>query len=157
MNDWHCLVGGQRYGPVSKEELQSWVLVGRVRPSDLVWTEGMTDWLPVAQVAELRPATQPGATPPPPGPLPAAQAHSEVYSKKVAAGILGIVLGSLGIHKFYLGYNTAGIIMLLISILTCGVGAPVMSVIGIIEGVVYLTMPDGQFEQTYVLGRKEWF
>src|ERR1700745_3825598 len=43
-------------------------------------------------------------------------------SKKMAAGLCGILLGSLGVHKFILGYNTEGIIMLLITLLTCGFG-----------------------------------
>jgi TM2 domain-containing membrane protein YozV len=82
---------------------------------------------------------------------------SEAGSKKIAAGILAILLGSLGIHKFYLGYNTAGIIMLLVSLLTCGAGAVVMSVIGIVEGILYLTKSDDEFERIYLEGRKEWF
>ena len=41
-------------------------------------------------------------------------------SKRIIAGILGILLGSLGVHKFVLGYTTQGIIMLAITIVTCG-------------------------------------
>lgn len=77
--------------------------------------------------------------------------------KKIAAGVLGIVLGAFGIHKFYLGYTTEGIIMLLVSILTCGIAAGIMSIIGIIEGVIYLTKTDEEFVKTYVEGRKGWF
>ena len=77
--------------------------------------------------------------------------------KKIVAGILAILLGSLGIHKFYLGYNTAGIIMVLITVLTCGFGGAVMGIIGLIEGIVYLTKTDEEFVATYVNGKKEWF
>jgi TM2 domain-containing membrane protein YozV len=77
--------------------------------------------------------------------------------KKIPAGILAILLGSLGIHKFYLGYTKEGVIMLLVSVLTLGLGAFVMSIIGLIEGIVYLTKPDDQFAATYVAGRKGWF
>jgi TM2 domain-containing membrane protein YozV len=77
--------------------------------------------------------------------------------KKIPAGILGILLGSLGIHKFYLGYTTEGIIMLAVSLVTCGIGAPVMSIIGIVEGIIYLTKSDSEFESTYVYNRKGWF
>jgi TM2 domain-containing membrane protein YozV len=77
--------------------------------------------------------------------------------KKVAAGVLAILLGSLGIHKFYLGYTTAGLIMLLVTLLTCGLAGSVMGLIGIIEGIVYLTRTDAEFAATYVAGRKEWF
>jgi TM2 domain-containing membrane protein YozV len=77
--------------------------------------------------------------------------------KKVVAGILAILLGSFGIHKFYLGYNTPGIIMLLITVLTCGAGASVIGIIAIIEGIMYLTKSDEEFVATYVNGKKEWF
>jgi TM2 domain-containing membrane protein YozV len=77
--------------------------------------------------------------------------------KKVVAGILGILLGGLGIHKFYLGYNTPGIIMLLVTVLTCGFGGTVMAVIGLIEGIIYLTKTDEEFVATYITGKKEWF
>ena len=60
--------------------------------------------------------------------------------KKILAGILGIVLGGLGIHKFILGYNTEGIIMLLVSLIggffLCGIPSIVMSIIGIVEGIM---------------------
>lgn len=78
-------------------------------------------------------------------------------SKKVAAGICGILIGALGIHKFVLGYSTEGLIMLLVSLLTCGLLAPVMGIIGLIEGVIYLTKTDEEFLQTYVNGKKGWF
>ncbi|HBF33466.1 TPA: hypothetical protein DDW35_02760 [Candidatus Sumerlaeota bacterium] len=77
--------------------------------------------------------------------------------KKIPAGICGILLGALGVHKFILGYTTEGIIMLLVSLLTCGVGATVMSVIGLIEGIIYLTKTDEDFVNTYVQGHKGWF
>lgn len=77
--------------------------------------------------------------------------------KKVVAGILAILIGSLGIHKFVLGYQTEGIIMLLVSLVSCGTLAPVMSVIGIVEGIMYLTKSDEDFVMTYIQGRKGWF
>ncbi|WP_395076738.1 TM2 domain-containing protein [Flavobacterium sp.] len=75
-------------------------------------------------------------------------------NKKVVSGILGILVGSLGIHKFYLGYTTEGIIQLVISICTC---FTVGSLIGLIEGIIYLTKSDEEFYQTYQLGKKGWF
>lgn len=79
----------------------------------------------------------------------------------VAAGLLAIFLGSLGIHKFYLGYNTAGFIMLAVtivgSIFTLGLAAGVMGIIGIIEGILYLTKSQTEFEQIYVVNQREWF
>lgn len=78
-------------------------------------------------------------------------------NKKVLAGILAIVLGPFGVHKFVLGYTKAGIIMLLLTILTCGIGAAVTSIIGLVEGIIYLTKSDEEFMETYQNNQKEWF
>ncbi|MDR0515138.1 MAG: TM2 domain-containing protein [Coriobacteriaceae bacterium] len=97
-----------------------------------------------------------GQTPPPPYYQP-----TMVSKDHVAAGLLGIFLGSMGIHKFYLGYNTAGFMMLAISILgsifTFGAAAATVGLVGIIEGIVYLLKPQSEFEQTYVYNKREWF
>ena len=97
-----------------------------------------------------QPYTQPGFSQPP------------MDSKsKIAAGLLAIFLGSLGIHKFYLGYSGAGIVMLLVSLLagfvTLGLATAIMSLIALIEGIIYLTKTDEQFYYTYVAGKKSWF
>ena len=85
---------------------------------------------------------------------------------KVVAGILAILFGVLGAHKFYLGYSGQGALLLVLFILGIplmflfGVGIIVWVVIGIItlvEGIIYLTKPDAEFEETYVKGRKAWF
>jgi TM2 domain-containing membrane protein YozV len=78
-------------------------------------------------------------------------------NKKVVAGILAILLGSLGVHKFYLGYKKEGIIMLLITVLTCFIFSAVTGVIGLVEGILYLTKTDEEFENTYVKNQKSWF
>jgi len=81
------------------------------------------------------------------------QATHAQENKKVLAGILGILLGGLGIHEFILGYTQEGVIQLIITIVTCGIG----SIIGLIEGIIYLTKTDEEFYQTYQVGRKPWF
>lgn len=73
-------------------------------------------------------------------------------NKKVVAGILAILLGGLGVHKFILGYTKEGIIQLILGFL-CGAGF----VIGLIEGIIYLTKSDEEFYQTYQVGKKAWF
>ncbi len=85
------------------------------------------------------------------------QMNTEPTKEKLVAGLLAIFLGSLGIHKFYLGYTKSGVIMLLVSLLTFGIGAFVMEIIGLIEGILYLTKSDAEFYQTYVQNKKEWF
>ena len=77
--------------------------------------------------------------------------------KKVVAGILGILLGGLGIHKFMLGYQKEGVIMLLVSVLSCFTLYGIIHVIGIVEGIIYLTKSDEAFVQEYIYGRKGWF
>ena len=87
--------------------------------------------------------------------------------KKILAGILGIVLGGLGIHKFVLGYTQEGVILigayvvaLVIAMVTCGIGVPLVlipSVVGLIEGIIYLTKSDEEFVQTYIVNKKPWF
>jgi TM2 domain-containing membrane protein YozV len=78
-------------------------------------------------------------------------------SIKIPAGICGVLLGGLGIHKFILGYTGAGLILLLVTVLTCGLAYPVTHLIGLIEGIIYLCKPDEEFVRLYVDGRKEWF
>ena len=79
----------------------------------------------------------------------------------VAAGLLGIFLGFFGIHKFYLGYYSTGFIMLAVtivgSLLTLGLAGGVMTLIGIIEGIIYLVKSQTDFEQLYVFNKREWF
>jgi TM2 domain-containing membrane protein YozV len=73
--------------------------------------------------------------------------------KKMIAGILGILVGSLGIHKFFLGYTTEGLIQIAITVVTCGAGG----IVGLIEGIIYLTKSDEDFVRTYVQNKKGWF
>jgi TM2 domain-containing membrane protein YozV len=77
--------------------------------------------------------------------------------KKIAAGILAILLGAFGIHKFVLGYTTEGLIMLAITFLTCGMGSVITGIIGLAEGIIYLTMNDETFVSTYINNKKGWF
>ena len=83
--------------------------------------------------------------------------ETEISNKKLAAGLTGIFLGAFGVHKFILGYTKPEVIMLVVSLLTCGVGYFVFQVIGIIEGVIYLTKSNAEFETEYLDGQKDWF
>ena len=75
-------------------------------------------------------------------------------NKKMLAGLLAIFLGGFGIHKFILGYTKEGVIQIIISVLTCGSVGPI---IGLIEGIIYLTKSDEEFYNTYQAGKKGWF
>ncbi len=80
----------------------------------------------------------------------------DANSKKTTAGICAILLGGLGVHKFILGYTTEGVITLLVTFLTCGIGGAVMSILGIVEGITYLTKTDDEFAATYLQNKKGW-
>ena len=89
------------------------------------------------------------------------QSGSTAPKEKMVAGLLGIFLGSLGIHKFYLGYTTEAIIMLAVTIaggfISLGIASGVMGIIGLIEGIINLTKSDEEFQQMYVYNHKGWF
>ena len=74
-------------------------------------------------------------------------------SKRVMCGILAILLGALAIHKFIMGKTSTGIIQIVVSFATCGAGG----LIGLIEGIMYLTKTDEQFYNEYIAGGKNWF
>lgn len=74
-------------------------------------------------------------------------------SKRVLAGILAIVIGSIGIHKFVLGYVKEGVIQIILTVVTCGFAG----IIPFIEGIMYLTKSDEEFVQTYQVNQKGWF
>lgn len=93
------------------------------------------------------------------------QTMNNQENKKMLAGILGILLGGFGIHKFILGYNQEGIILAAITLVglitSCffigKLFVWVPGVIGLIEGIIYLTKSDEEFYQTYQVGKKGWF
>src|SRR5687768_5152063 len=145
-----------------------------MRLDTLVWREGMPQWLPAEQVPELREMLG-GSTgaPPPPPPAPGygqpqyGHPHQQygyappANSNKIAAGVCGILLGWLGVHKFILGMTGPGLVMLLVSliggVITCGVASAVVSIIGIVEGIIYLTKTDQEFHQIYEIEKRPWF
>lgn len=74
-------------------------------------------------------------------------------NKKVVAGVLALLLGGIGIHKFILGYTNEGIIQIVLSVISCGI----LGIIPFIEGIIYLTKSDEDFYQTYQVNKKGWF
>ena len=116
---------------------------------------GMSDdqQQPPAETPE-QPATQ---VTPPVAPTQGVGGQIPGADKKMLAGILGILIGCLGIHKFVLGYQKEGIIMLVVTVVTCGLGGMIMGIIGLIEGVMYLTKTDEEFVDTYITNKKPWF
>lgn len=107
--------------------------------------------------------------------------YTQYNEKKIFAGIAGILFGAFGVHKFVLGYQNTGIIMLAVtlgafivgvvltfalsafwalSFLASGIfslGGSVMGIIGLIEGIIYLTKSDKEFYETYIARQRDWF
>ena len=79
---------------------------------------------------------------------------------KIVAGVFALLLGGFGAHKFYLQYKTQAIITLavtLLGFLLFGIPTIIMSIIVIIEGIIYLTRSDQEFFDTYIINKKAWF
>ena len=89
------------------------------------------------------------------------QEFDELKSRRTSIGILGILFGWLGVHKFMLGYKTEGFILLAISIIggiiTCGFAIIITDIIGIIEGIMILNKTPKQFKATYIDKKTTWF
>ncbi len=154
---------GKQYGPVNADMIRRWQAENRVNAQTLMQMEGAVEWKPLSAFPEFAGGTQ--AVPPtilPPPPVAASRA-----SNKIPAGICGILLGGFGVHKFILGYQQEGIILLAVSLvawvitfITCGIGAPLVFIpglIGIVEGIIYLTKSDEDFVNTYIVNKKPWF
>jgi len=89
------------------------------------------------------------------------QSWDEIKSKRTTAGILAILFGYLGVHKFILGYSTEGFILLAVSIfggiITCGLALTFTAIIAIIEGIIILTKTPEEFKRLYIDKKTGWF
>ncbi len=99
---------------------------------------------PTQETTSYNAPPAPGAVPPvyntAPGSVPPGYVPPGYEQKsKLAAGLLGVFLGSLGIHNFYLGFTTKAIIQVVLTVVTCGFGATISGIWGLIEGILILT------------------
>lgn len=119
----------KEYGPISVEQLKQWITEGRANANTLIQPMGSTEWKPLSSFPEfgIPPSLSQYSAPP-------ALASGDDRKSKLAAGLLGIFLGGLGIHRFYLGYTTIGVVQILVTLITCGVG----SLWGLIEGILII-------------------
>ena len=88
--------------------------------------------------------------------------HSAPTNEKnrIVAALLAFFLGSLGVHKFYYGATTAGIIMLVVSLLgllALGIPTALISIVAFIEFIIYLLKSDEDFDRIYTKGKRSWF
>ncbi|PIO02986.1 hypothetical protein COT57_01285 [Candidatus Micrarchaeota archaeon CG09_land_8_20_14_0_10_55_25] len=70
--------------------------------------------------------------------------HARGKKSRVTAGVLAILLGGLGAHKFYLGKTGLGVLYL------CFCWTLIPALVGLVEGIIYLTQSDEEFEDKYV-------
>lgn len=68
---------------------------------------------------------------------------------RMIAALLAIFLGFLGIHKFYMGQSKIGVIYIIVGVVTCGWGFVVTGIIGLIEGISYLSCTENEFRGKY--------
>lgn len=156
MNDqWFYALDGQQHGPVQREDLRSLAHAGILRPSDYVWSPGMTEWGLAHDVAGI--FDQPTQPSPPPLPGIPKSAEADVLAKKIAGGLCGVLFGGFGVHKFVIGLRKQGMTMLLLSLCTFFVAFPVMQIIGMIEGIIYLAKTEEDFYRDYVVEKRGWF
>lgn len=166
---WHYTMKGlQQSSPIDQQALINLIVAGHVGADDNVWNETMSNWARVADVSALAGYALPASVA-----WPVEQAvptsgggkftiHGErapdydtFIAKRVPAGVIALFLGNLGIHKFMLGLTTAGITMLILFFLIIPI--PVLAVVSLIEGIVYLTKSEQQFYNDYAINRKQWF
>lgn len=139
MNDWYIIFNGQQVGPLSADQLSSYGL----NTDSMVWHEGMSDWMRAGSVPELAIYLNVG-TQAPQTPYPNSYMPNE--KSKVAAGVLAILLGGLGVQYFYLGKIGGGFITILLTIVTCGL----WEILTFVQGILMLTMSDQDFYNKYV-------
>jgi len=83
----------------------------------------------------------------------------------LVAGLLALFLGTLGVHKFYMGYQKEGIILLattvvswmLLIVIIGFFGLMATGIIAFVEAIIYLTSGQEKFQQVYIEGHKSWF
>lgn len=167
---WHYTMKGQQQAnPTEQQALINLIVAGHVGPDDNVWNETMGNWARVADVPALAGYAIPAVVPWP------VQTQGEQSSddiqrtihgepapdfdgfvaKRVPAGVIALFLGNLGIHKFMLGLTGGGITMLILFFLIIPI--PVLAVISLIEGILYLTKSEKQFYKDYAIHKKQWF
>ena len=154
-NQWHYAKQGQRIGPVSEEHFKSLALSGEIQPTDMVWTEGMSQWMEAKNIEGLFPYVNPRLSPPlPTNPTtqssyiqnqgdqslihPSNSPHNPVF--------MGILSGCCiaGLGQVILGQKIKGLVILLgsmvLAVLTGGIS-------------IFVTWPAGGID-AYLIAKK---
>jgi TM2 domain-containing membrane protein YozV len=129
---WYYQQGSNRMGPIDEAAIRGLLTSGQISIDTLVWTTGMSSWVPLQQSslgAGL--PTPPSAVPSYPMPT---QGNPNAKDR-VAYILLAVFIGHLGIHNFFAGYTSRGVIQLVITIVTCGIGGIATWIWAIIEAI----------------------
>lgn len=119
---------GQQYGPATATQIREWVAAGRANAQTLAQAEGTVEWKPLSSFTEFADLATAILSAPP------VLANIDNRKSKLVAGILGILVGWAGVHRFYLGYTAIGVAQILVTFITCGAGY----IWGLIEGILIL-------------------
>lgn len=146
MTKWYIMYNGQQVGPMSENELMAY----NPTPQTQVWHEGMASWQPLYSFPELMAKlNQQSGFGQRPGVPPTIQKSDK---DKIVAGLLALFLGWLGIHYFYVGKATAGILTIILSFVTCGI----WDILIFIQAIMILVGSQEEFEQKYVFTNKSF-
>lgn len=146
MTKWYIMYNGQQVGPMSENELMAY----NPTPQTQVWHEGMASWQPLYSFPELMAKlNQQSGFGQRPGVPPTIQKSDK---DKIVAGLLALFLGWLGIHYFYMGKATAGILTIILSFVTCGI----WDILIFIQAIMILVGSQEEFEQKYVFTNKSF-
>lgn len=134
-NNWYIQYNGTQVGPMSKYDLLSYGL----NPNSMVWNQNLPAWQPAYMVPELmKIINQPGPTP--------LLDTAPGARNRVLAAIFALLFGSFGVQYFYCGKIPAGLITIVLSVVTCGLWGLLMFA----QGIYMLTLTDAQFNAKYV-------
>ena len=139
--EWHYAIQGNQMGPVSTPEMIELIRHRSLTREDIVWKQGMAQWMQAGYLPELVGAFA----------KPSARSQSASFGvgnnepkNKTTAIVLALLLGSLGIHHFYLGNTLRGILMLVL--LFAFVGVLVNPLIALIELILIASAKDEDFQ-----------
>ena len=151
MANWYLFRDSQTHGPYAEEQVKEWIRTGQVLAADKLCREGDQNWSSADMLPEFAGEAAKAPPPPPvaaPYAMPGAGPTLPPGAKdRTVAGVLAILLGSLGIHHFYLGNTGIGVLYILLG---CVGISPVL---GLVDGIIYLTKPEDQFQRNY----RNWF
>ena len=126
---WHYQINSHPYGPVDQPTILALLANGQITAETLVWTTGMTSWVPLKQSALGSGMPSHQANYP-----THAQFHADAKDR-TAYILLAVFFGYFGIHNFYAGHTNRAVLQLILTIFTAGFGGALIWVWAVIEAI----------------------